>query len=213
MNEIKNNRITVGRGFDISNCVIQCTREIDTEGFFTQMSKEGELVMIYYVDKPTKEEIDWFKYGSVKYKIFSNHQIAMLLLDGFISAEAPFDPCKYKDDRVEKFISKDEMVVPVLLVDKRTEKVVAIRELYMDMKIKIMCNLIMMDNLVRNNPHKVFLEVYRKSVLSVPLCTLIDKAPLFGEDKQSKFKEKIELSESLSRLFTNIDNMDITKGI
>ena len=58
MNEIKNNRITVGRGFDISNCVIQCTREIDTEGFFTQMSKEGELVMIYYVDKPTKEEIE-----------------------------------------------------------------------------------------------------------------------------------------------------------
>ena len=119
MSEVKNNKITIGRGFDISNCVIQYTREIGGEGFLTQMSKEGELVMIYYVDKPTKTEIEWFKYGNVKYKIFTNHEITMLMLDGFVTVEVPFDPCKYKDNRVEKFLSKDEMVVPVLLPVQR----------------------------------------------------------------------------------------------
>ncbi len=179
------------------------------DGVRLEMNENGDLILLNLLRGVTKEELDNFENRSIVFHIAKiDGMLPVILLSGAMEVELNFNPALYKDDRFQKFLMKKDLVVPCVMIDTKSKKIVALREMIINVNIKegfdVTWNSINALHLPQNQFIRLFSRLYQYS-----LTQLLNLSVIFGRDMHSRSHKELEipddfLSEEIKKRYEKI---------
>lgn len=165
------------------------------DGVRLVMTEDGELLLIVTNKGITKQEINDFENRSIGFHLVClENVLPTIMLSGAIEAELNFNPAIYTDNRFIKFLEKSEITISCMMFDNRTNKVVALREIYLDESVKSIFNYVWEKIDLLNLSSADFIMAY-SNIYKYSVTELLELSDKFGTDTSSKCKRELTIPD------------------